>query len=76
MVESGEFPFMVALGYVDKSNLTTYRCAGVLISDTWVLTTAHCIIKSIAYVRVGSVSIKKKNIFKILIFTSIWSGES
>ncbi|XP_070494836.1 chymotrypsinogen B-like [Chironomus tepperi] len=41
----GEFPFQVALGYLNLSNVTEYRCGGSLIADDIVLTAAHCALK-------------------------------
>jgi len=38
----GEFPFQVALGYLNQNNEIEYRCGGSLIADDIVLTAAHC----------------------------------
>jgi hypothetical protein len=41
----GEFPFQVALGYLNLSNMIEYKCGGSLIADDIVLTAAHCAIR-------------------------------
>ncbi|XP_055529767.1 serine protease persephone-like [Wyeomyia smithii] len=48
LAEEGEFPFMAALGYEseDVSKGYDYRCGASLITDTFVLTAAHCIPKN------------------------------
>lgn len=43
--EDGEFPFMAALGYESDEipNGYDYRCGASMISDSFLLTAAHCI---------------------------------
>lgn len=56
----GEFPFQVALGYLDKNSKNIkFDCGGSLIADDIVLTAAHCVNKKEAVpviVRMGRVS--------------------
>lgn len=41
--EVGEFPFQVALGYLNEDGSISYDCSGSLIADDIVLTVAHCV---------------------------------
>lgn len=41
--EPGEFPWMVALGYLSSRYKVSFSCGGSLISDIFVLTAAHCV---------------------------------
>ncbi|XP_031624790.1 basement membrane proteoglycan-like isoform X2 [Contarinia nasturtii] len=44
LVEDGEFPWMVALGYLDANSYKpTFDCGGTIISDSFILTAAHCV---------------------------------
>ncbi|XP_058800002.1 serine protease persephone-like [Phymastichus coffea] len=63
--KSGEFPFMVSLGYQNDENdrsIISYMCGGSLITDRHVLTAAHCILNTNNYrlieIRLGSISLQ------------------
>ncbi|KAH8365924.1 hypothetical protein KR093_007399, partial [Drosophila rubida] len=55
--KSGQFPFQVRL-YIFKNNGGTYLCGGTLISNSWVLTAAHCF-GNVTTINVGLGSILK-----------------
>ena len=56
-VSLGEFPFMVAVGFVDDifSEQVEWKCAASLIHNKWALTAAHCIKIGIKWLKLGIV---------------------
>ncbi|XP_037030663.1 spaetzle-processing enzyme [Bradysia coprophila] len=64
----GQFPWMARLAYRNKtSGLVSYRCAGTIISDNYVVTASHCVTNLIdelelVLVRLGELDEKTSNI--------------
>lgn len=60
--ELGEYPWMVALGYVSDHRgddyEITFDCGGTIVSDFFILTAAHCVKpnREPTIVRMGTVS--------------------
>ncbi|XP_055307789.1 serine protease persephone-like [Sitodiplosis mosellana] len=62
LAKTAEFPWMAALGYIHHINNTyivTFDCGGTIISDTFILTAAHCVTQSQSpgVVRLGKVNL-------------------
>ncbi|XP_068233872.1 uncharacterized protein [Palaemon carinicauda] len=60
--EGPEFPFMVALGRVQNNGFTT-TCGGVIVTNSWILTEADCIVESfITHIKIAVNSDKERSV--------------
>ena len=66
-----EFPWRAALLLTDGSNTYGYFCAGTILSDTWILTAAHCTTAAKEKGYTFVVSVGKRNMLKYFLRRSL-----